>query len=213
MGDLDRAVRPARWWEYFGLAGLVARRVADVPDARGRPGGRLRRSGLWLTALSSLVAYGAWTTEHRQAVASWWVLGDDDRRPLLRALPAILVLGVAEVAILAAGPRWVPPVVAVVLAALLGRMWPRWRSRSALRAQRRPGAVYVANLASGHKGAGRVLLDYIAEVAAVQGRFTCLESAAHPDLIAFYAGSGFTEVRRVDADGQGLVYMERPPTA
>ena len=66
---LDRTVRRARWWEYPGLARLVALRLAQSRDPDHPPGGPLRRAGLWLTAWVTMVVYGAWTTEHRQAVA------------------------------------------------------------------------------------------------------------------------------------------------
>lgn len=212
MEELDRAVRPARWGEYVGLARLVARRMAESSAAGGRFAALLHHVGLWLAALSTFVGYGALTTAHRQAVASCWVLDDDDWRLLRRALPAIAVLGAAELTLFAVSPPWVPVVVAGLLSLALFRLWRRWRSRRDLRRGRRRGAVYIANLVSARKGAGRVVLDHIASVASAEGRFTCLEVVADPGLLAYYAQCGYVEVRRVDVGrGHAVVYMERPP--
>ena len=214
MDELDRIVRRARWREYPALAGLVARRLAESRDPDRPAGGPVRRAGLWLTTVMTMVVYGAWTTQHRQAVATSWVLDSSDRGPALRSAALVLLMAIGEVSLFVAGPTWTPLVVIAVLAFPMRRLWRRWRARAPLRAGRRSGAVYVANLASARKGAGRVLLDHIATVAAGQGRHTCVEALAHPELIAYYQGRGFAEVRRVDAgEDHPVVYLERDPRA
>ena len=214
MDELDRVVRRARWWEYPGLACLVARRLAHSRDPDRPPAGAPRRAWLWLTTWATMVVYGAWTTEHRQAVATSWVLDGAGPGPALRSGALLVLLAAAELSLIAAGPSWTPVAVIAVLAFPMQRLWRRWRARAPLRAGRRAGAVYVANLASAHKGAGRVVLDHIATLAAGDGRHACLEAMAYPDLIAYYQSSGFREVRRVDAGEDHLVvYLERDPQA
>lgn len=211
---LDRTVRRARWWEYPGLARLVARRLAQSRDPNHPPAGPLRRAGLRLTAWVTMVVYGAWTTEHRQAVATSWVLDRPGRGPALRSGALLVALATAEVSLFVAGPSWTPLAVFAVLAFPMLRLRRRWRARAPLRAGRRAGALYVANLASARRGAGRVVLDHIAALAATDGRHACLEALAHPDLIAYYQASGFREVRRVDAgEDHPVVYLERDPEA
>ncbi len=219
---LDTTVRPARWLEYFGLAAMAARRLAEVraPNdtgvdhagersrARRRP---LHKAGLWLTVVLSLAAYGGLTTEHRQALATSWVIGDDEWRPVLRAAPAIGLLCIIELGLFVLGPSWTPVATLAILAVVMFGLGRRWLARADLRDNRRAGAVYIANLVSAHKGAGRVLLGHIVAEAETRGLFTCLEARAHPDLIAYYADNGFSEIRSVDAAGERIAYMERPP--
>lgn len=214
MDELDRIVRRARWWEYPGLARIVARRMAESRDPDRPAGGPLRRGGLWLTAVVTMAVYGAWTTEHRQAVATSWVLDGSGRGPALRSGALLAIMMVAELSLFVAAPSWAPWALIAAFAFPMRRLWRRRRARAPLRASRRSGAVYVADLVSARKGAGRVVLDHIATLAALDGHPTCLEALAHPELIAYYQGSGFTEVRRVDAgEDHPIVYLERDPRA
>ena len=219
---LDTTVRPARWPEYFGLAAMAARRLSEVRaphDAgvdqggeRSRPRRRpLHKAGLWLTVMLSLAAYGGLTTEHGQALATSWIIGDDEWRPVLRAAPAIGLLCIFELGLFFFGPSWTPVATFAVLAVVMFRQGRRWLARADLRDNRRAGAVYIGNLVSAYKGAGRVLLGHIVADAETRGLVTCLEARAHPDLIAYYVENGFTEIRTVDAAGERIVYMERPP--
>ena len=214
MDELDRIVRRARWWEYPALARIVARRMAESRDPDRPDGGPLRRGALWLTSVITMVIYGAWTTEHRQAVATSWVLDRPGRGPALRSAALLAIMMVAELALFVAAPSWAPVALIAVMAFPMRRLWRRRRARAPLRAGRRSGAVYVADLASARKGAGRVVLDHIATLAARDGHHTCLEAVGHPDLIAYYQGRGFDEVLQVDAgEDHPVVYLERDPRA
>ncbi len=208
---LDTTVRPARWPEYFGLAWLAARRLSSAPQGTRQWPRPLHALGLWLTAVLSLAAYGGLTTEHHQAMATLWLVDDNEWRAVLRALPAIAVLLLIELALFILTPSWVPYVAFVLTSLAMLRLGLRWRARAELRQNRRQGAIYIGNLVSARKGAGKVLLEHITADADARGLFTCLEACGHPDLIAYYADSGFAEVRSVRAGRDRIVYMERPP--
>jgi hypothetical protein len=207
--ELDSIVRRARWSEYFALAGLAARRLAEA----GSPGpaGRrpLHRAGLWLATMLTLSAYGAWTTDHHQAMATSWVLDDHDWAPVRRASPVLVLMVAAELTLFVLSPGWVPVVLFLLLCIPMARLCRQWWARADLRAGRRRGAVFVANLVSAHKGAGRVVLDHIIATAAADDRFTALEARAA--LMHYYEGCGFTLVRTVDAGDGPVLYMERSP--
>ena len=210
MVDLDEVVRPARCMEYPTLASLAARRLGESRDPDRPPAGPLRRMRLWGATFMTLAAYGGWTTDRRQAVASSWVLDDNEWAPVLRAAPVLVPIFAAELALFAVSPPWVPVVLCGLILLGLSRLLRTWRARAGLRESRRPGALYIANLASGVKGAGAVVLDHLVATAAAKGIAACLEASAHPDLVDYYTRKGFAEVRAVDAGGEQVVYMERP---
>jgi hypothetical protein len=208
--DLDDVVRPARWVEYPALASLAARRLGESRSADRPPAGPLRRMRLWGATFMTLAAYGGWTTDRHQAVASSWLLDGDEWAPVLRAGPVLVPIFAAELAIFAVSPPWVPVVMCGLILFGLSRLLRTWRARAGLRESRRPGALYIANLASREKGAGAVVLDHLVATATARGIAACLEASAHPDLIDYYTRHGFDELRTVDAGGERVVYMERP---
>ena len=74
------------------------------PDPDRPPAGPLRRMRLWGATFMTLAAYGAWTTDRHQAVASSWVLDDNEWAPVPRAAPVLVPIFAAELALFAVSP-------------------------------------------------------------------------------------------------------------
>ena len=210
----DGAVRRARWGEYPALAALVATRMVRAPSRAGGRLGSVRRAAAWLwiwaVTVLTLAGYGAFTLPGRKAVASAWVL-EDSWHGLVRALPVLAAIAACVAAILLPAPMWLAVGFASAVVVGFAANLRRARRLAPLRRCRPPGALLVANIASGEPGAGKEVLGQVCRWADDEGRHVCLEADAHPKLVAYYGQHGFEVGGAVRVGPRTTVYMERKP--
>ncbi len=209
LSESTTTVRAARWSEYPALAALVS---VGLAPKESQPLVALagRRAYLFVCAILIFVSYGALTVGRREAVGSAWAL-DREWPGVVRSLPFIAAVGVLEVVLLPRSPVLVRLAVAGGLCFGMVRLRRSHRARAALREHRPPNGLFVANLVSRRKGAGREILDAFWARAASESRPLCLEAAAVPELVAYYRRAGLEKVGEPVWDGRrDLVYMQRP---
>jgi hypothetical protein len=151
------AVRRARPGDVPALALLITTKFLDLPCRRSWLRRLSRAAWLYLGAWGELIASGAWTDPHLDAV----LCDSSTYRPLRAALtltPVVLSLAAGFVALFSALPLWAGAAMMVATVPGYITLFRLLRRNKAVQLQHRPGAAVITNFASRRPGAGRPLL-------------------------------------------------------